>query len=93
MAVYMVERNVKGIAPQALASVEAAVVSKAAEMTAAGRSIRYLRSTVIPKDGRCLSFYESGEAGIVWLLNEQVGLSFERVSEVYDFGPASLVKQ
>ena len=30
MAVYMVERNVKGLAPQALASVEAAVVSKAA---------------------------------------------------------------
>ncbi|MFM9842402.1 MAG: nickel-binding protein [Dongiaceae bacterium] len=93
MAVYMVERNVRGFAPQALASVEAAVVTKAAEMTASGREIRYLRSTLIPQDGRCLSFYESGEAGIVWLLNEQMGLPFEKISEVYDLGPSALLKQ
>jgi hypothetical protein len=92
MAVFMVSRNVKGVAPQALASTESTVMSKAAEMTAAGRGIRYLRSTLVPQEGRCLSFYESEEAGHVWLLNEQAGLPFEKITEVYDLGPAAMSK-
>jgi hypothetical protein len=87
MTVYMVERNLKGISMDQLAGAQQAAIGKAAEMTADGTSIRYIRSTFAPQDGTCLCLFEAGDQGQVKRLNDEAGLPFNRIVEALDLTP------
>ncbi len=89
MTVYMVERNLKGIAMEDLAGAQKAAISKAAEFSGRGKPTRYLRSTFVPGDGRCLCLFEAENAGDVEALNREAQLPFERVTEALDLTPAA----
>lgn len=87
MTVYMVERNLKGISMDQLAGAQKAAIGKAAEMTADGDNIRYIRSTFAPEDGTCLCLFEAGGHAQVKRLNEEAGLPFNRIVEALDLTP------
>ncbi len=89
MTVYMVERNLKGIAMEDLAGAQKAAISKAAEFSDRGTPTRYLRSIFLPGDGRCLCLFEAENADDVEDLNREAHLPFERVTEALDLSPAA----
>ncbi len=89
MTVYMVERNLKGIAMEDLAGAQKAAISKAEEFSSRGKPARYLRSVFTPEDGRCLCLFEAENADDVEALNREANLPFERVIEALDLQPAA----
>lgn len=87
MAVFMVERDLKGISMEALGGAQQAAIGKAAEMSAAGTDIKYLRSTFAPDDGRCMCLFEAASDGDVRRLNDDAGLPYHRVVQALDLTP------
>lgn len=87
MSVYMVERDLRGIAMEDLAGAQKAAIAKAAEMRSAGTEIRYIRSTFAPADGRCMCLFEAGSEGAVRRLNDEAGLPYSGVVEALDLTP------
>jgi hypothetical protein len=87
MAVYMVERDLKGISMEDLGEAQKAAISKAAEMTKAGTSVKYLRSTFAPEDGRCMCLFEAGSDTDVKRLNDEAGIPYSRVVPALDLTP------
>ena len=87
MTVYMVERDLKGIAMEDLAGAQKAAIAKAAEMRDGGTDIRYIRSTFAPGDGRCMCLFEAGSEADVKRLNDDAGLPYTQVVEALDLTP------
>jgi hypothetical protein len=87
MTVYMVERNLKGIAMADLAAAQKAAINTAQAYTAQGTPVRYIRSTFAPEDGRCMCLFEAGSAEDVKKLNDEAKLPYSRVVEALDLTP------
>jgi hypothetical protein len=87
MTVYMVERDLKGISMDALAGAQQAAIATAATMRGAGESIRYIRSTFAPEDGRCMCLFDGTSAEQVAKLNDTAGLPYSRVVPALDLTP------
>ena len=88
MSVYMVERDLKGIAMEDLAAAQKAAIAKADEMRRGGSDIRYIRTTFAPEDGRCLCLFDAGSEAEVRRLNDEAGLPYRRVVPAMDLTPA-----
>jgi hypothetical protein len=87
MTVYMVERNLKGIALGDLAAAQKTAISTANAYAANGTPMRYIRSTFAPEDGRCMCLFEANSAGDVKRLNDEAKLPYARVVEALDLTP------
>jgi Protein of unknown function (DUF4242) len=87
MSVFMVERDLKGISMEALGGAQKAAIGKAQEMSSDGTSIRYLRSTFAPEDGRCMCLFEAETDADVKRLNDEAGLPYNRVVPALDLTP------
>jgi hypothetical protein len=87
MTVYMVERNLKGIAMNDLAAAQQLAIKTSSEHAAKGTPIRYIRSTFAPKDGRCMCLFEAGNAEDVKRLNDEAKLPYSQVVEALDLTP------
>jgi hypothetical protein len=87
MTVYMVERNLKGIAMNDLAAAQKAAISTATAYAAKGMPMRYIRSTFAPEDGRCMCLFEARNAEDVKRLNDEAKLPYTRVVEALDLTP------
>jgi hypothetical protein len=87
MTVYMVERNLKGIAMNDLAGAQKAAMSTAHAYAAKGIPMRYIRSTFAPEDGRCMCLFEARNAEDVKRLNDEAKLPYTRVVEALDLTP------
>ena len=87
MSVYMVERNLKGIAMDDLAGAQKAAIATAEKMRGQGVAISYIRSTFAPEDGRCMCLFDAGSEADVRALNDSAGLPYERVVEAMDLTP------
>ena len=87
MTVYMVERNLKGIAMSDLAAAQKAAIGTANAYTAKGTPMRYIRSTFAPEDGRCMCLFEARSAEDVKRLNDEAKLPYSRVVEALDLTP------
>lgn len=87
MAVFMVERDLKGIAMDDLAAAQKAAIGKAEEMRRDGTSIRYVRTTFAPEDGRCMCLFEAPSDAEVKRLNDDAGLPYSRVVPALDLTP------
>jgi hypothetical protein len=88
MSVFMVERSLGGISMDDLGGAQQAAIGKAAEMTAAGIPVRYIRTTFAPDDGRCMCLFEAQSSGDVQRLNDEAGLPYDRVVPAMDLTPA-----
>jgi hypothetical protein len=87
MTVYMVERDLSGVSMEDLGAAQRAAIGKAAQMTASGTNVRYIRSTFAPGDGRCMCLFEAASAADVKRLNDEAGLPYNRVVEALDLAP------
>ena len=89
MSVFMVERDLKGIAMGDLAAAQQAAIGKAEEMRRGGSDIRYIRTTFAPEDGRCMCLFEAASDADVKRLNDEAGLPYSRVVPAMDLTPAA----
>ncbi len=89
MAVYLVERAVPGISMEQLARVQRAAVVASRRFTADGTPVRYLRTTFLPSEDRCLCLFEAGDPASVREVNQAAGLPFTRIVEAVDLVPAA----
>ncbi len=87
MAVYMVERSLKGIAMGDLAAAQQAAIATARQYSADGTPARYIRSTFVPETGACMCLFEAADAQTVERLNRSAQLPFDRVTEALDLAP------
>lgn len=87
MTVYMVERDLKGIAMEDLAAAQKAAMATAETMRNEGTEVRYMHSSFVPGDGRCMCFFEGESADQVTALNDRAGLPYSRVTEALDLRP------
>jgi hypothetical protein len=88
MAVYMVERDLPGITTDGLAGAQKAAIASAQKSTTSGTPVRYIRSTFVPGEARCMCLFEASTADAVRDVNESAGLPFTRIVEALDLTPA-----
>lgn len=89
MAVYMVERELQGITNEGLAGAQKAAIAGAQKSTADGTPVRYIRSTFVPGEARCMCLFEAKTTDAVRDVNESAGLPFTRIVEALDLTPAT----
>ncbi|HEY7139906.1 MAG TPA: DUF4242 domain-containing protein [Methylomirabilota bacterium] len=87
MAVYMAERNLQGITMEQLAAAQKSAIETGKQMTAGGKPVRYIRSTFVPGDSRCMCLFESTSPELVKELNEKAKIPFIRIVEALDLTP------
>lgn len=89
MAVYMVERDLTGITMPQLAGAQQAAIATSQQFTADGKPVRYIRSTFVPGESRCMCLFDAQSATDVQQVNEAAKLPFTRIVEALDLTPPS----
>ena len=79
MAVYMVERDLQGITMPQLAGAQKAAIATAQRFTADGTPVRYIRSTFVPGEARCMCLFDASSAEDVKRVNEAAQIPFTRI--------------
>ena len=87
MAVYLVERDLPGFTIEQLAAAQQAAITTSRRFTAEGKPVRYLRSTYVPGESRCLCLFEAADPVSVREMNAAAGIPFTRVIEALDLTP------
>ena len=87
MEVFMVERSLKGIPMDQLAAAQQRAIRTAADMTADGTPIRYIRSTFVPDSGKCMCLFESDTSETVEALNRKAEIPYEKETPALDLTP------
>ncbi|HEV8230979.1 MAG TPA: DUF4242 domain-containing protein [Thermoanaerobaculia bacterium] len=88
MPVYMADRNLPGITMEALAAAQKAAIQTGRKMTSEGKPVRYIRSTFVPSESRCMCLFEAPNRENVRELNETANIPFTRIVEAEDLTPA-----
>lgn len=87
MAVYMVERELKGITTDQLAAAQQAAIETGRQFTSEGRNVRYIRTTFVPSEAHCMCLFEADNQDLVRELNEAAQIPFTRIVEALDLTP------
>lgn len=89
MAVYMVERELPGVSMEQLAAAQQAAIEIGRQFTAEGKNVRYIRTTFVPNEARCMCLFEADNAGLVQEVNEAAQIPFTRIVEALDLTPST----
>jgi muconolactone delta-isomerase len=87
MPVFMVERDLQGLSMEQLGAAQKAAIETAQRMTAQGKPVRYIRSTFVPGDARCMCLFEAPRAEYVEELNDTARLPYHTIVEALDLTP------
>jgi len=87
MAVYMVERELKGITMDQLGAAQKAAIETGKKLTAQGTQVRYIRSTFVPGEARCMCLFEADNQQAVKELNDTAKIPYSRIVEALDLTP------
>lgn len=87
MAIYMVDRNLPGVTMEQLAAAQKAAIETAKKLTAEGKPVRYMRSTFVPLESRCMCLFEAPNPEAVKELNDQAKIPYTWVVEAADLTP------
>ena len=87
MAVYLVDSVIPGLTIDQLTTAQQAVIETCKRFTARGEYVRYIRTTYIPGESRCLFLFEAPNADTVEEVNEVAKLPYTRVVEAIDLPP------
>lgn len=85
----MVERELPGISMEQLAAAQTAAIETGKQYTADGKNVRYIRTTFVPGEARCMCLFEADNAGLVKEVNEAAQIPFTRIVEALDLTPAA----
>lgn len=89
MPVYMVERDLPGISMEELATAQKKAIQAGKELTAEGRQVRYIRSTFVPGESKCMCLFEASNPDLVREANERGQIPFTRIVRAEDLTPRS----
>ena len=87
MPVYMVERDLPGIKMEQLAAAQKAAIQAGKELTAQGKHVRYIRSTFVPGDSKCMCLFEAPNPENVREANERAKIPFSKTVPAVDLTP------
>lgn len=87
MPVYMVERDLPGITLEALEDAQRAAIATSRQFTEGGNPVRYIRSTFVPGESRCMCLFEAATPELVREVNEAARIPYFRVTEALDLSP------
>jgi muconolactone delta-isomerase len=87
MAVYLVERDLPGITMEQLAASQKRAIQTVKELTAQGKDVRYIRSTFVPGENRCMCLFEAPSVDNVREANERAQIPFTRIVAAEDLTP------
>jgi len=87
MAVYLVERNMPGVTTDQLAAAQKRAIKSGIDLTAEGRAVRYIRSTFIPDEQKCMCLFEAPNPENVREANERAEIPFTRIVLAEDLTP------
>jgi hypothetical protein len=87
MAVYLVERDLPGITMEELAAAQKTAIQMGKELTAEGREVRYIRSTFVPGENKCMCLFEASNPDDVREANERGHIPFTRIVQAEDLTP------
>ena len=88
MAVYLVERDLPGITMEQLAAAQKRAIQSGKELTAQGRVVRYIRSTFVPGENKCMCLFEAPNPEHVREANERAEIPFTRIVPAEDLTPS-----
>ena len=83
--VYCVERSLPGLTRRQLADVHWALLQTVERVAKDGGQIRYVRSTFLPDQSRCICIFESSSRELVRTVNETAQVPFARIEKALDF--------
>jgi hypothetical protein len=87
MPVYLVERDLPGISMEQLADAQKKAIQAGKELTAQGREVRYIRSTFVPGESKCMCLFEAPNPENVREANELGHIPFTRIVPAEDLTP------
>jgi len=87
MAVYLVERDLPGITMEQLAAAQKRAIQTGKELTAQGKDVRYIRSTFVPGENKCMCLFEASNAELVREANVRAQIPFTRIVAAEDLTP------
>lgn len=87
MSVFMVQRSLKGIPMEQLGAAKQRAIDTAAQMSASGESVRYIRSAFVPETGQCNCLFEADSAEQVGQLNQTAGIPYDTIVPAMDLSP------
>jgi uncharacterized protein DUF4242 len=87
MPIYMVERDLPGIKMEQLAAAQKRAIEVGKELTAQGKEVRYIRSTFVPGQNKCMCLFEAPNPENVREANERAQIPFTRIVEAVDLTP------
>lgn len=87
MPVYMVERHLPGATVAQLGAAQKTAIETSARLASQGKPVRYIRSTWVPAETRCMCLFEAADPETVREVNDQAGIPYTRVVEALDLTP------
>ena len=87
MAIYVVERELPGITPEALTSAGLRAKTCCNEMTEEGMDVRWVRSFFLPEKEQRHCYFEANNASVVKEANERANIPFKNIIEVMELTP------
>jgi hypothetical protein len=79
MTAYLVERVVPGATVESVEAIQRAAEEACRAFTAAGKPVRYLRSTFTPGESRCRCLFEAPSSELVQAVNEAAQIPYSRI--------------
>ncbi len=87
MPIYMADRSLPGITMDQLAAAQKAAIDTSRKFSSQGKKVRYIRSTFVPGEFRCMCLFEADNADLVKQVNETAQLPYTRIVEAKDLTP------
>jgi muconolactone delta-isomerase len=83
----MVDRNLPGVTREQLAAAQAAAIETSQRLAAQGKRVRYIRSTFVPGESRCMCLFEADTPELVKEVNEAARIPYTQIAEALDLTP------
>jgi hypothetical protein len=87
MPVFLVERDLPGVTTEQLAAAQKRAIQSGMELTREGRQVRYIRSTFVPGEHKCMCLFEAPSEENVRAANERAEIPFTRIVSAEDLTP------
>ncbi len=87
MPLFVVERDLPGVTPDALGSAGLRAKTCCAEMCDEGQSVRWIRSFFLPESSQTHCYFEASNAHIVEQANQRARIPFTRIVPVLEMTP------
>lgn len=87
MPIYLVERDLPGATTEALRGAQQAAIATSQHFTERGSHVRYIRSTFVPGEARCMCLFEAATPELVREVNDAARIPYVRVTEALDLSP------